>query len=50
MSSEDHAPDVDSALREEEARIARLERELREARAHLLDLREKEADLRRVRC
>jgi hypothetical protein len=49
MNSEDDPPDIDSALREEEARIARLEVELAEARAHLLDLREKEAGSRRMR-
>jgi superfamily II DNA or RNA helicase len=49
MSSEDHAPDIDSSLREEEARIARLERELAEAQARLLDLCEKESDPRGVR-
>lgn len=39
MNSEQDPPDIDPALREEEARIARLEVELAEARAHLLGLR-----------
>jgi hypothetical protein len=49
MNSEDDPPSIDSALPGWEARVARLERQLAEARAHLLDLREKEAVGRGVR-
>ncbi|MDO8501470.1 MAG: DEAD/DEAH box helicase family protein [Gemmatimonadaceae bacterium] len=43
MNSEDDPPGIESALAEQEARVARLDHELAEARAHLLDLRERQA-------
>lgn len=49
MDSEDDPASIELALAEEEARVARLDDELAEARARLVDLRDKEAIVRGVR-